>query len=227
MTNDSLIDLLDELCQAVADDARFIAGGTPAGNPIDPSPRIEQIRKEIIATREPVSGDESEYERGFEDGYAQGSDVATRTTEIMCGKHEYKKGSEQPVGLTVDEIAIIISEWMSIDEDDRGIRSAASRIYELSQPTKRESSDREKQGGFLIGDEVEYIGIYKADDGWKGETFYICEVTQKYQPYSGEPFFQYTIREKERWSGFTDGLLVSDLRLVRATTEIEGDKTDG
>lgn len=46
---------------------------------------------------------------------------------------------EQPDDLTIDEIAIIISECIHIDEDDYRTRIAAARIKELSKPTKRES----------------------------------------------------------------------------------------
>lgn len=84
---------------------------------------------------------------------------------------------------------------------------------------KRESSDeRERQGGFICGDVVEYVGMYKDDVGWKGETFIICEV--RFRQHGVE----FTIREKTEnrhgeWQGLVDGLCVSDLRLV--TNQIE------
>ena len=78
-------------------------------------------------------------------------------------------------------------------------------------------SDREKQGGFVIGDVVEYIGQYKNNDGWKGHTFIVCEVRNK------KWGVEYTIQEWDRWDGLCDGLLSTDLRLVKsAAPEVEG-----
>ena len=72
-------------------------------------------------------------------------------------------------------------------------------------------SDRDKQGGFVIGDVVEYIGQYRNDDGWRGETFIVCEIKQKAWG------IEYTVREHDRQDGCVDGLLQSDLR--RALTK--------
>lgn len=84
------------------------------------------------------------------------------------------------------------------------------RAQEMVDEAIEEANDkiRKKQGGFIIGDVVEYIGQYKNDDGWSGYTFIICEIKQKKWQ------LEYAVREHDRWDGLVDGLLETDLRIA-------------